>query len=179
MDQGTAIHRLNQLDLQGRYVFSHRDLEKIFPEDQPKAFHAGLNRLVRQNILERVARGVYLNKLSHRRQGPQTLELIARTLRRGHYNYVSLESALSEYGAISQIPMDRMTVMSTGRKGEYKTPYGTIEFTHTQRAVADILQNTRDLDRPLRMATKQAAYRDLRRVGRNTHLVETELLHED
>ncbi len=41
-----------------------------------------------------------------------------------------LESALSEYGVISQIPIDRLTIMTTGRKGHYKTPYGTIEFTH-------------------------------------------------
>ncbi len=33
----------------------------------------------------------------------------------GEYNYVSLESMLSEYGLISQIPIDRLTVMTTGR----------------------------------------------------------------
>lgn len=45
-----------------------------------------------------------------------SLELVAR----GEYNYISLESALSEYGIISQIPIDRLTIMTTGRKGEYK-----------------------------------------------------------
>jgi len=52
---------------------------------------------------------------------------------------------LSEYGVISQIPLDRLTVMTTGRKGIYKTIYGTIEFTHTKRSVENILDQN---DRP-------------------------------
>ncbi|CDH34911.1 conserved hypothetical protein [Xenorhabdus bovienii str. Intermedium] len=105
--------------------------------------------------------------------------MIAKTMRRGEYNYVSLESALSEYGAISQIPIDRLTVMTTGRKGEYNTPFGTVEFTHTKRAVSDIINHIQDVGRPLRLANKQAAYRDLKRAGRNTHLVEKEMVYED
>lgn len=179
MNQTTAIQRLNALDQKGRYVFWLRDLEKIFAEDSQHTLHAGLNRLVSKNLLERVGRGVYIYALSHHKKGPNTLELIARTLRRGEYNYISLETALSEYGVISQIPMDRLTVMTTGRKGEYKTPYGTIEFTHTKRTVRDIVQNINATGRPLRMAKKQAAWRDLKRVGRNTHLVDLEMLNEN
>jgi len=110
---------------------------------------------------------------------PRLIEQIAVALRRGYYSYTSLESALSEYGAISQIPVDRLTVMTTGRKGVYRTRWGTIEFTHTKRSPADILDHTCDVGRPLRMATPQAAWRDLKRVGRNTHLVdESELTNE-
>ena len=57
MQQTIAIQRLSKLDHQGRYVFSQRDLEKIFYEDNKRTLHAGLERLVRQNILERAARG--------------------------------------------------------------------------------------------------------------------------
>lgn len=74
---------------------------------------------------------------------------------------------------ISQIPIDRLTAMTTGRKGVFKTPYGVIEFTHTDRCDIDILNNTILYDRPLRIATESAAIRDLKRVGRNTHLIET------
>ena len=56
MQQTTAIQRLSKLDQQKRYVFNQRDLEKIFPEDSKRTLHAGLERLVRQNILERAAR---------------------------------------------------------------------------------------------------------------------------
>lgn len=178
MQHTTAIQRLSKLDQQGRYVFNQRDLEKIFPEDSKCTLHAGLERLVRQNILERAARGIYLYALSHHKKGPDTLELIAKTLRRGEYNYVSLESALSSYGVISQIPMDRLTVMTTGRKGEYKTQYGTIEFTHNKRQVREIIQSFISVNRPLRMATKQAAWRNQKRVGRNIQLVQKEMLTE-
>ncbi|MGJ0625273.1 type IV toxin-antitoxin system AbiEi family antitoxin [Xenorhabdus bovienii] len=178
MNQTTAIHCLNKLDQQGRYVFTSKDLAKLFSEDSKRAFEAGLSRLVKQGILSRACKGVYVFALS-RHKGLHTLELIAKTMRRGEYNYVSLESALSEYGAISQIPIDRLTVMTTGRKGEYNTPFGTVEFTHTKRAVSDIINHIQDVGRPLRLANKQAAYRDLKRVGRNTHLVEKEMVYED
>lgn len=178
MDQATAIRRLAAYDRQGRYVFTKRDFEKIFHEDSPRAVRAGIQRLVRAGILERAIKGIYVNPLA-RSKGSSTLELVARSLRRGEYNYVSLESALSEYGAISQIPPDRITVMTTGRKGEYKTPFGVIEFTHTKRPVKNIVDSIRDVGRPLRLASKQAAFRDLKRVGRNLHLVDESALNED
>lgn len=106
--------------------------------------------------------------------GADLLERVAKTLRRGEYNYISLESALSEYGVISQVSVGRITVVTTGRKGEYKTPYGVIEFTHTKRSVTDILAGVLDRGHPLRIATKEAALRDLKRVGRNTHLIDPE-----
>ncbi len=55
-----------------------------------------------------------------RHKGGNTIEYVAKSLRRGEYNYISLESALSKYGVISQIPIDRLTVMTTGRKGTLK-----------------------------------------------------------
>jgi len=87
---------------------------------------------------------------------------------------------LSEYGVISQIPMDRLTVMTTGRAGELKTPYGIIEFTHTKRPVAVLPDGILSSARPLRLASKATAWRDLKRVGRNVHLVDrTELERTD
>ena len=80
--------------------------------------------------------------------------------------------------AISQIPIDRLTIVTTGRKGEYKTPFGTIEFTHTKRTVSDIINQIHNIGRPLRFASKHAALRDLKRVGRNMHLVDEAIIHE-
>ncbi|HFQ4883866.1 TPA: hypothetical protein ACGWRI_005090 [Vibrio vulnificus] len=54
---------------------------------------------------------------------------------------------------------------------KYKTPYGVIEITHTKRSVSDILNSIYRSERPLRVATQDAAIRDLRRVGRNLHLL--------
>ncbi|MDO6406462.1 hypothetical protein [Pantoea phytobeneficialis] len=47
MDKMRAVERLNAFDKKGRYVFTTRDLAKIFHEDSPKALNAGLNRLVK------------------------------------------------------------------------------------------------------------------------------------
>ena len=179
MKQSLAIQRLTELDKKERYVFMHRDLAKIFHEDSPRSLTGSLARLVKAGIMERVARGVYVYALSRHKNTRNTLDLIAIALRRGEYNYVSLESALSAYGVISQIPIDRLTLMTTGVKGEYKTRYGVIEFTHTKRTVQDILDHVVQTNRPLRVASKIAALRDLKRVGRNNHLVDMEAMHDE
>jgi len=79
---------------------------------------------------------------------------------------------LSEYGMISQIPIDRLTVMTTGRKGTFNTYYGVIEFTHTKQAVSDILSRIQRIEgSPLAVATRETALRDLKRVGRNIQML--------
>ena len=178
MRKSEAIQKLLEYDKRGRYIFTNSDMAKVFHQDNERALRAGLKRLQSDGFLTRIINGVYLFSMAQSR-GSDTLEKIAKTIRRGEYNYVSLESALSELGVISQIPVDRLTVMTTGRSGEFKTPLGTIEFTHTKRGLINIMESTRLIDRPLRLATKQTAYRDLKRVGRNLHLVETEALDEN
>lgn len=80
-----------------------------------------------------------------------------------------------QVGFISQVPVDRLTIMTTGREGEYPTPFGTIEFTHTKRSVPAILERCVDSGRALRLATETAAIADLRRVGRNQHLLTSDV----
>jgi predicted transcriptional regulator of viral defense system len=176
MKKTAAIKVFAEWDAKGRVVYTLNDLAKLFPEDNRRTLQEGVNRLVKEGILERACRGVYVYALSSNKRS-HLIEQIAKALRRGEYNYVSLESALSEYGVISQILIDRLTVMTTGRKGEYKTPYGTIEFTHTKRKLKEILQSIKEVGRPLRLASAMAAWRDLKRVGRNTHLVQEEMLN--
>lgn len=170
MNKLEAIRKLEALSRQGRTVFLLRDLQKIFPEDSPHALKAGLLRLVDEEILCRPIKGVYVNIFSPK--DSYLLEHVVKALRRGEYTYVSLESALSAYGIISQIPVDRLTVMTTGRSGEYKTPWGTIELTHTSRSILNILDATVETQSPLKQATPATAIRDLRRAGRNTHLLD-------
>lgn len=167
-----AVKTLTDWDRKNRSVFAVADLRRLFPERSENTFAEGLRRLVAQGVLERAARGVYVYALS-RRSRQYLVEEVAACLRRGEYNYISLESALSEFGAISQVPISRITVMTTGRGGMIATPYGDIEFTHTARPVSDILESTLAADgRPLRIARVETALRDLRRVGRNLHMVD-------
>ncbi|WP_114194637.1 type IV toxin-antitoxin system AbiEi family antitoxin [Edaphovirga cremea] len=170
MDKLTAINKLDEFSRNGRYVFHLRDFGKLFPDESDRALKASIQRLVANGILTRAVYGVYV--YNRAMQDGYILEHIVRTLRRGKYSYVSLESALSQYGVISQIPIDRLTVMTTGRSGEYKTPWGVIELTHTARSVSDILSGIIETKSPIRFAKKETAVRDLRRVGRNTHLID-------
>ena len=135
--------------------------------------------MVKDGLLIKAARGIYINALVASRHKSWMLENIAKALRPGKLSYVSLESMLSEHGVISQIPLSRLTVMTTGSGGIHDTPYGTIEFTHTKRSIPEILDRTIFIkDRPLRIAKKQAAVTDLLRVGRNTDMIDYEELNE-
>lgn len=175
-----VIKGLRDLDKSGQYVFTKADLKNCFyPKASQAAFERSLERLVYRGVLKRAARGVYVNPDARSNKG-YTVELVAKALREGEYNYVSLESALSEYGVISQIPVNRLTVMTTGRKGEIKTPYGVIEFTHTAKARSKILKQIVSVPgRPLRIAKVKDAFSELKRVGRNVNMVDIKELNND
>ncbi len=178
MKLNDAIETLHSWDLQGRYVYRKRDLEIVLSESG-RTLDQTLQRLVKARVLERPAHGVYLYAHSSH-IGPATIEHIARNLRRGAITYESLESALSSYGVISQIPIDRLTLMTTGRSGEYRTPYGVIEFTHTKLTPSDIVPNLVDREgHALPIATKALAYKNLLATRRNLDLVDEGELNGD
>ena len=172
MNRMDAINKLALLDQFGVYVFSKGDLAKAFPDESEKAFEKSLQRLVTDGLLQRVAKGIYVNNLAKTRK-TRVIEDIAAVLRRGHFSYVTQESMLSEYGVISQVPISRITLMTTGASAVYETPYETIEFTHTKRRPIELIARTISMQgRPLRVATKQAALADLARAGRNTSMID-------
>lgn len=174
-----VIKLLRELDKIGRFVFSKQELQLIFCNDHAKAFTATLTRLVKANILTRACHRVYVNPNALSIDS-YIIEHIAKALRPKSFNYVSLESMLSEYGVISQIPVDRITIMTTGRGRVHTTPYGVIEYTHTKRLKDNLINGTIPVEgRPLLVASKLTAWRDLKRVGRNLHLVNLKELEEE
>ena len=154
------------LDVQG--------LRTLFPQDGEWAFHTGLQKLAKVGLLERVGRGLYLNKAAPH-MGGRGIGVVARHLRPGHLCYLSYESALAEFGSISQVPM-LLTIATTGKSGRHSTAYGALEFCQTSRGDLDILDNTEfDEGLGLRVASPVMAYEDLRRVRPcNLHLVDEE-----
>lgn len=172
MRLSSAIEMLALWDRRNRYVYLKRDLRKLFDEPE-QTLNDSLDRLVNAKVLVRVARGVFVYQLSAH-IGEGTLDLIARSLRRGYLTYESLESALSSYGVITQIPVERRTYMTTGREGIYVTPFGTIEFTHTSlqpsRILPDLVQFP---ERELPTASKELALRNLKATRRNLDLVDS------
>jgi len=152
-------------------VYCKQDLAKILGLTGDAMLNTSLQRLVASGVLVRAAQGVYV--FAHSRNiGATTIEDVALALRRGEYVFESLESALSQWGRISQIPIDRVTLMTTGRKGEFKTPYGVIEFVHTSSTPLQIISRT--IKRPghtIPLATEEYALESLKRVGRNLNMV--------
>lgn len=180
MKRMDLIRHLFELERLRVFVFAKRDIEKLFPEEDAKSMEKSLQRMVKDGLIERAARGIYVNPAAASRNAGWIIEDVAKALRPGHLCYVSLESMLSEYGVISQIPVSRLTVMTTGASGIHETPYGVIEFTHTKRSLPDILVRTVHVKgRPLRIATKRAALQDLLRVGRNVDMIDYEELSDD
>ncbi|MDR1183995.1 MAG: hypothetical protein LBK67_04285 [Coriobacteriales bacterium] len=177
MKHSNAQTILDAWDKQGRYVYSARDLALLFHESNA-TLKQTLKRLARSGLLFHAARDVYVYTYSKNRSA-YTIEVIAHSLRRTEYNYVSYESALSEYGVISQVPIDRITVATTGRKGEFKTPFGVIEFTHTARNPVEIIEHTIERQpHPLRIATPAFALRNLMDSGRSFDLVDWDIWEE-
>lgn len=171
MRKTDALHVLHTLAQRGVTVLDRGDLAKLFPEEQEKALEKSLQRLVADGILQRVCKGVYLNPLAHDADGYR-LEQIASVLRRGDFSYLSLESMLAEYGLISQQPLRHLTVMTSGARGWIETAHGSIEFTHTKRPLPELIARSIAVSgRPLRIATRAAALQDLKRVGRNLHML--------
>lgn len=173
MLRSVALRTFAEWSRRGRDVFTVSDLRTLFPDDREDALSESLRRLVHDGFLIRAAKGIYVYAFGDQDRG-RLLEKVASAFRRGEQVYISLESALSLYGVISQIPIDRLTLMTTGKRGLLRTPWGTIEMTHTARPVADIVNGTVETDGPLRLASPATALRDLRRVGRNLHLVDLE-----
>ena len=65
---------------------------------------------------------------------------IAAHLRANELNYISLETALSDAGIISQIPMHWISIKSSGRSNIISCgEFGTIEFVHTNQKPYDIM----------------------------------------
>lgn len=173
------LKRLMEVESKGIILLTKHDIEKLFPDDEPAALTLAIHRLSTGDAppLLHVARGLYALPEAIRRNGLFMDHLIAIKLRPGHLSYVSLESALSEYGLISQIPVGVLTVMTTGRRGWARTAFGDIEFVHTERSYGDILDSTfKGEQMPLRYATAKTALRDLRKVGRNLDMLDHEAI---
>jgi len=127
---------------------------------------------VKKGVLRRVAQGVFESALSPPEASTAIYQII-RKLRGSVLSYISLESQLSHTGEISQVMMDRVTVVTKGRSGTFSTPYGVIEFTHTKKSVTEIFPNLYfDASINMYRATSEQAIADLKDCRRNIHMLE-------
>jgi len=80
-----------------------------------------LSRLEKRGLINRVADGVYLNKLVRDHSATDFISVLKAD------SYVSLESALSHWGLSTQSPVT-LTCVTTGKPKEYRTPEFAITF---------------------------------------------------
>jgi hypothetical protein len=175
MKRSDLNQKLTQADASGVWAFTPSSFSALMGGIEPAYLKLMTKRLSDQGVLIRAARGIYVNP--HARSTPPDVRRgLLRFLRPRQINYVSLETKLSEAGAISQITT-ALTCMTTGSPGRFETPWGTIEFTHTDRKIrvgTDVVAQ----DEGTLEATVRTAVRDLRRVGRNLDLIDREILAE-
>ncbi len=175
MKASDLMKTLNELDRQeGLWLFTTAMLKVVFLNESDTVLNRSLYRHVAAGFITQVKKGLYANDRAL--SAPlHKMEALVPYLRPEQFNYVSQESRLSDLGMISQMPINHLTLMTTGRKQTFETYYGTVEFTHTSRSPEYILENTTfNKSTGLLEATEECALKDLRRAGRNLDLVDTQ-----
>ena len=175
----TLSRILERLASAENYLFSLDDLRCALPETEPGPFKALLSRAQKAGVLQRVCKGVYLYPRVNYPAG-RVLFHAAAKLRADAFNYLSLETVLSDAGVISQIPLNWITLMSSGRSHIVDCGnFGHIEFIHTKRLPADIAaQLSYDTDCRLWRASVALALLDMKLTRRSTDLVDWSLVDE-
>lgn len=170
-----VITTLNTAIKNGHFgIFCTHDISLSLGESADENFRKRLSKGVAAGWLLRVTRDMYAVPDNE----PTKIGVLEYIAWRHHWNkfiYVSLESELSRQGIISQVPFGYLTVMTQGRSGKLETRYGTIEFTHFNRK-KKLNEDDYYYDPVARIFRAKAAraIADLKRVGRNTELLQLE-----
>jgi predicted transcriptional regulator of viral defense system len=152
-------------------LFSVADLAAAVPDCRQLPLL--LSRAVKTGILRRVCKGIYFYPIRDYACG-KLLFHAAALLRAEEFNYISLETALSDAGLISQVPINWITLMSSGRSHIVNCgDFGTIEFIHTARQAGDLAGDlTYDPSCRLWRASDNLALRDMKATRRSLDLLE-------
>lgn len=161
------------------YLFTPSDLSSILPKQNRASLQIILSRAVKSGLLQRVCRGLYMYPEANPQNGLLLYHAAAR-LRAGDFNYLSLESVLSDAGVISQMPMGWIALMSSGRNRIVDCGrFGRIEYIHTQRSASKLArQLSWDSRIQLWRASVALALKDLKHTRRSDDLIDWELVND-
>lgn len=173
------IDMISQLATPQACLFTSVDLRCLLPNLSDAAFKTLLSRVVSGGHLSRICRGLYLYENANPDRGC-ILHHAVNKLRPLGLNYLSLESALSDAGVISQIPINRITVMSSGRSTVIDCgQWGSIEFVRTRQKPQDLVGQLKyDTRCRLWRASVAQALRDMKATRRSQDLVDWSVVHE-
>lgn len=161
------------------FLFNIHDFSSVFPNFTQENLCMLVSRCTKSGVLERVCKGIYLYpKVKY--DASLVLFKVATKLRGNCLNYVSLETVLSQTGAISQQLLSWLTVMTTGRSGKINCGrFGTIEFIHTHKNREKIIPHLRlDFVTGMWWADEDLALQDMKATKRNMDLVADELSYK-
>lgn len=163
-----------------RYLFTSKDLKPLLPNLSDKAFKTLLSRAVKSGYLTRICRNIYAYSYLIAQNSGLILFHVATLLRSNEFNYISLETALSDAGIISQIPINQVFIMSSGRSSVISCGhFGTIEFIHTNRSPTEVISNlSYDKNAKLWRANLQLALKDMKRTRRSLDLIDWNVANE-
>jgi predicted transcriptional regulator of viral defense system len=138
-----------------------------------------LSRATKAGVLRRVCKGIYLYPVWDYPLGNLLFHAAAR-LRSAEFNYICLETVLSDAGVIPQVPINWISLMSSGRSHVVDCgDFGHIEFVHTAQKPQEIsAELSYDPDRHLWRASVKQALRDTRATRRTMELADEEALYE-
>lgn len=161
------------------YLFTLSDMRALFPNLSDSNFKTLISRAVHSQLLTRICRGLYLYKPALPKNG-LLLYHAAALLRANKFNYISLETVLSDAGIISQIPLNWISIMSSGRSNIICCgKFGTIEYIHTKQEPKSLTpQLIYDHDRRLWRANVHLAIRDMKASRRNCDLIDWSVVDE-
>ena len=173
------IQNLDQLANAEHCLFTPRELKVLLPDLSEAAFKTLLSRAVKSGYFVKLCRGLLLYKKSFVNDGLLLFHAAAK-LRADGFNYISLETVLSDAGVISQIPINRIFIMSSGRSNVITCEnFGTIEFVHTRQQAQDLVgQLFYDERCKLWRAKVAQALRDMRITRRSTDLIDWSVANE-
>ena len=180
MNEIDAIKELARLSFLNKYVYRRDELGRLF-KLKDDSLENIITQLLNDGILWPATDNIFVYRLfdSSKRD---IIGDIATTLRPMEYNYESFESAASQWSIISQIPMSRMMVATTGDSGEITINGGVvIEFIHICGDALEIAK--RYIDREPRcalpIANKKACLNDLLQFNRSLDLIDWEEAEEE
>lgn len=176
-----AIKVLHSWDMRGKYLYTRADLGLLFDE-RGQTLRSTIRRLRSDGVLDRVANGMYRYSLTSQRQRWAAHDL-AVLLRSGEYVYESLESAASQWGFISQVPLGRLMCVTTGASGLVDC-FGDfqIEFVHRDLSADQLRGRTvsREPATSLPIATREASLEDMLTCpDRSVELIDWEEVDDD
>lgn len=123
------IDLVSRLKKNNLIIFSLRDIENLFPEENLKTLKNNLSRWVKKNLLARLRRNLYeLIEPGLRSNIPDVY--VANKLYAP--SYISLETALSIYSLIPDIAF-HVTSLTTLPTREFKNKYGLFFYRSCQK----------------------------------------------